>query len=64
VRGTPDQVTEQMVENVRRIDAGGVIGLFSYGGMPFEAANANLALFADRVLPVLQKVDTGPAIGG
>jgi alkanesulfonate monooxygenase SsuD/methylene tetrahydromethanopterin reductase-like flavin-dependent oxidoreductase (luciferase family) len=56
VWGTPDQVTEQIVENVRRIDAGGVIGIFSYGGMPFEAANANLALFAEQVLPVIQKV--------
>ena len=63
VWGTPDRVTEQITENVRRIDAGGVIGIFSYGGMPHDAASANLALFAERVLPVLQKVDTGPPIG-
>jgi alkanesulfonate monooxygenase SsuD/methylene tetrahydromethanopterin reductase-like flavin-dependent oxidoreductase (luciferase family) len=63
VWGTPDQVTERVVENVRRIDAGGVITLFSYGGMPFDTAKANLALFAERVLPALQKIDTGPPIG-
>jgi len=61
--GTPESVTEQIVENVRRIDAAGVIGVFNYAGMPDDVARANIGLFAERVLPALQRVDTGPAVG-
>ena len=59
VCGTPAQVTEQIIENVRRIDAGGVLQVFSYGGMPNDLAEANIRLFADKVLPVLQAHDVG-----
>ncbi|HVW35214.1 MAG TPA: LLM class flavin-dependent oxidoreductase, partial [Acidimicrobiia bacterium] len=38
VWGTPASVTEQLVENVRRIDAAGVIGVFNYAGMPGDVA--------------------------
>src|SRR4029078_13284474 len=54
VWGTPDQVFEQMIENTRRIDGAGVIGIFSYGGMPDALAKANIRLFAERVLPRLK----------
>jgi alkanesulfonate monooxygenase SsuD/methylene tetrahydromethanopterin reductase-like flavin-dependent oxidoreductase (luciferase family) len=52
--GTPDQVVEQMIENTRRIDGAGVIGVFSFGGMPPETARANIRLFAEKVLPRLK----------
>jgi hypothetical protein len=61
--GTPAMVTEQLRENVRRIDAAGVIGIFNYAGMPDDVARANLDLFAAQVLPTLQSIDTGPRIG-
>lgn len=57
-----EQVAEQLVENVRRLDAAGVIGVFSYGGMPLNMARDNMDCFARRVLPVLQGIDTGAAL--
>jgi alkanesulfonate monooxygenase SsuD/methylene tetrahydromethanopterin reductase-like flavin-dependent oxidoreductase (luciferase family) len=63
VWGTPAAVTEQLIENVRRIDAAGVVGVFNYAGMPDDVARANVGLFAEKVLPVLKAVDTGAAVG-
>jgi alkanesulfonate monooxygenase SsuD/methylene tetrahydromethanopterin reductase-like flavin-dependent oxidoreductase (luciferase family) len=60
--GTPGGVTEQLTENVRRLDAAGVIAVFSYGGMAPEVSRANMDLFARAVLPALQKIDTGAAL--
>ncbi|MCZ6785472.1 MAG: LLM class flavin-dependent oxidoreductase [Proteobacteria bacterium] len=57
VWGTPDQVAEQMIEHQRMLDSSGVIGVFSYGGMPDDVAKANLHLFAEKVLPRLQAHD-------
>jgi len=37
------------------VDAAGVIGVFSYGGMPLETAERNVRLFAQEVLPRLQR---------
>ncbi len=62
--GTPDQVYEQMMDHQRMVDAGGAIGIFSYGGMPHEMAKANLGLFAEKVLPRLKAQDVGEHIGG
>ena len=63
VWGTPASVTEQLRENVRRIDGAGVVGVFNYGGMPDDVARANIGCFAESVLPVLQGIDTGPPVG-
>jgi alkanesulfonate monooxygenase SsuD/methylene tetrahydromethanopterin reductase-like flavin-dependent oxidoreductase (luciferase family) len=54
VWGTPDQVTEQMIEHQRMLGSEGVIGVFGYGGMPRDVAKANLQLFAEQVLPRLK----------
>ena len=54
VWGTPDQVYEQLCEHTDAIDAEGVIGVFSYGGMPFDVAKNNIRLFAEKVLPRLK----------
>ncbi|HVW32419.1 MAG TPA: LLM class flavin-dependent oxidoreductase, partial [Acidimicrobiia bacterium] len=61
--GTPAQVTEQLTENVRQIDAAGVITLFNYAGMPDDVARANIDCFARHVLPVLHDIDTGCPAG-
>jgi alkanesulfonate monooxygenase SsuD/methylene tetrahydromethanopterin reductase-like flavin-dependent oxidoreductase (luciferase family) len=63
VSGTPASVTEQLRENIRRIDGAGVVGIFNYAGMPDDVAGANLELFADKVLPTLQAIDTGAHVG-
>ena len=54
VWGTPDQVYEQLRGHVDAIDGEGVIGVFSYGGMPFDLAKDNIRLFAEKVLPRLK----------
>ncbi len=64
VWGTPDQVFEKLAEHQRRADCGGLIGAFSYGGMPHDLAKSNIRLFAEKVLPRLQAIDTGCDIGG
>lgn len=52
--GTPEQVIEKSIENVRRVDGAGIVNIFSFGGMPFDLANQNMRTYAERVLPVLQ----------
>lgn len=64
VWGTPDQVFAKLAEHQRRADIGGLIGAFSYGGMPHDLAKRNMTLFAERVLPRLQALDAGCDIGG
>ncbi len=54
IRGTPDQVYGKLMEYAELVDAGGILGVFSYGGMPFDMARQNQALFADKVMPRLQ----------
>jgi alkanesulfonate monooxygenase SsuD/methylene tetrahydromethanopterin reductase-like flavin-dependent oxidoreductase (luciferase family) len=61
--GTPDEVVEATVERIRTLDAGGVINVFSFGGMSREIAQANLDLFVDEVLPRLKAVDPHREIG-
>jgi alkanesulfonate monooxygenase SsuD/methylene tetrahydromethanopterin reductase-like flavin-dependent oxidoreductase (luciferase family) len=61
--GTPDQVTEKLLDYVRRTDAGAVLATLSYGGMPYDEANANFDLYAGEVLPALQAHNVGGDIG-
>ena len=62
--GTPDQVAEQLIAGIERVDGGGVLCAFEYGGMPTEIADASMRLFAKKVIPKLRSHDTGVAIGG
>jgi alkanesulfonate monooxygenase SsuD/methylene tetrahydromethanopterin reductase-like flavin-dependent oxidoreductase (luciferase family) len=61
--GTPDQVTEKLLDYARRTNAGEIIAALSFGGMPFDEANANFELYAREVLPVLQAHDVGGDLG-
>ena len=63
VWGTAEQVAEELIANVRRIDAGGLIVALGYGGMPFDVAQANQRRFAEHVLPRLKGIDVGPPLG-
>jgi hypothetical protein len=56
--GTPEALLEQTVDRVRALDAGGVINVFGFGGMPAEAAQRNLDTYVDHVLPTLLGTDT------
>ena len=64
VWGTPDQVYERIMEYAGYIDAAGVIGAFSFGGMPHAMARDSMKLFADKVMPRLKAHEVGAAIGG
>jgi alkanesulfonate monooxygenase SsuD/methylene tetrahydromethanopterin reductase-like flavin-dependent oxidoreductase (luciferase family) len=64
VWGTPEQVYQRLAEYRERTDCAALIGIFSYGGMPHDLARANITLFAERVLPRLQRLDAGCDIGG
>ncbi|HKI99285.1 MAG TPA: LLM class flavin-dependent oxidoreductase [bacterium] len=56
--GTPEQVYEKVRFIHERIGNSGLMGTFSYGGMPHDVAEANLRLFAKEVLPELRKLET------
>jgi alkanesulfonate monooxygenase SsuD/methylene tetrahydromethanopterin reductase-like flavin-dependent oxidoreductase (luciferase family) len=68
VVGTPDDCLQQIAELQRLTGLTHLVGEFGYGGMPNEEAQLNLRLFADRVLPTLQRdaafAGPGPALGG
>jgi alkanesulfonate monooxygenase SsuD/methylene tetrahydromethanopterin reductase-like flavin-dependent oxidoreductase (luciferase family) len=54
--GTPEQVIEKVEFIHRTIGAKGVMTHFAYGGMDYAEANRNMRLFADRVMPELQRL--------
>jgi alkanesulfonate monooxygenase SsuD/methylene tetrahydromethanopterin reductase-like flavin-dependent oxidoreductase (luciferase family) len=65
VVGTPDDCLQQIAELQRLTGLDHLVTEFGYGGMPHTEAELNMRLFADRVMPVLQR-DTAfgtPTIG-
>lgn len=61
--GTPDELVEQTVERVRALDAGAVVNLFAFGGMPQHVAQRALDVYAEQVLPRLAAIDPHRDIG-
>ena len=58
--GTPDQILAKF-ENMRTmIGCNAVMPGFSYGGMPYDAAEGSLRLFAEKVLPELKSWEVEP----
>jgi alkanesulfonate monooxygenase SsuD/methylene tetrahydromethanopterin reductase-like flavin-dependent oxidoreductase (luciferase family) len=55
VVGTPDDCLQQLGELHRLTGLDHLVTEFSFGGMPHEEAELNMRLFADRVMPVLQR---------
>jgi alkanesulfonate monooxygenase SsuD/methylene tetrahydromethanopterin reductase-like flavin-dependent oxidoreductase (luciferase family) len=55
VVGTPDECLEQIAELRRLTGTDHLVTEFSFGGMPHDQAELNMRLFADRVMPVLQR---------
>lgn len=58
--GTPEQVLEKIQRIHTHCGNNGLVATFSYGGMPYEDAEASLRLFAEKVLPELKKMDVAP----
>jgi len=55
VWGTPEMCYEKILDIQRRTGAEAYNGIFSYGGMPFDLAEANVRLFATEVMPELKR---------
>ena len=55
VVGTPDDCMQQIAELQKLTGLDHLVTEFSFGGMPHEEAELNMRLFADKVLPVLQR---------
>jgi alkanesulfonate monooxygenase SsuD/methylene tetrahydromethanopterin reductase-like flavin-dependent oxidoreductase (luciferase family) len=56
VWGTPEQCYEKILDIHARTNNSHYIGVFSYAGMPYEDAEANMRLFAREVVPALKKL--------
>ena len=54
--GTPEQVIEKIANIQETIGARGVMTDFAFGGMDYDEANRNMKLFADKVMPELQRI--------
>jgi alkanesulfonate monooxygenase SsuD/methylene tetrahydromethanopterin reductase-like flavin-dependent oxidoreductase (luciferase family) len=55
VVGTPDECIQQIGALRRLTGRDHLATEFGYGGMPHEDAELNMRMFADRVMPVLQR---------
>jgi len=53
--GTPDECLQQIAELRRLTGTDHLATEFGYGAMPHEQAELNMRLFAERVMPVLQR---------
>jgi len=64
--GTPDDCLQQLAELRRLTGVDHLVTEFAFGGMPHEEVLVNMRLFADRVMPALQRdfAFVGPAAGG
>jgi hypothetical protein len=65
--GTPDECIQQIGELRRLTGLDHLVTEFGFGGMPHEQAELNMRLFADRVIPVLQRdpaFTSAPATNG
>ena len=65
VVGTPDDCLQQLAELHRLTGLDHLVTEFGYGCMPHEEAELNMRLFAERVMPVLQRdrAFSGPPAG-
>lgn len=53
--GTPDDCIQQIAELKQLTGLNHLVTEFAFGGMPHEESEINMRLFADRVMPVLQR---------
>lgn len=54
VWGTPEVCIEKLRTIRETTDAGEFVGVFTFGDLPLDKAEASMRLFADEVLPVIQ----------
>ncbi len=63
VTGTPEQCYQKVMDIHGYTGTDSLVASFSYGGMPYEDAEASMRLFASEVLPELKKFDPAPNWG-
>jgi alkanesulfonate monooxygenase SsuD/methylene tetrahydromethanopterin reductase-like flavin-dependent oxidoreductase (luciferase family) len=61
VVGTPEQVREQIVEQVRATGAGHFMSWMNFGNLPGEKARRSMELYAQHVIPALRSINTAEA---
>ena len=52
--GSPETVTEKLIESLKRLGTGNLLGLFQLGTLPAHLTRKNLELFATEVMPKLR----------
>ena len=57
--GTPEQVLDKIVAFSDLVGSDSVVGVFRYGGMPPQQAEANMRTFAREVMPRLKSLPHG-----
>ncbi|MFI5046743.1 MAG: LLM class flavin-dependent oxidoreductase [Acidimicrobiia bacterium] len=63
VWGSPEQVTEKLLDYVTMCDAGALVVPLSFGGMSTQESHDCFDLFAEEVLPEIKKHDAGGDLG-
>ena len=61
VYGTPEECIEKLKKIQRITNASEFVGVFRYGGMPIEKAEASMRLFSEKVLPEIHAYNPTPA---
>ncbi len=57
--GSPETVRDKMLDQIKEMQVGNVLGLFQLGTLPADLTKKNMTLFAEKVLPALRK-ELGP----
>ena len=63
VTGTPEQCYQKVMDIYGYTGTDSLVAAFSYGGMPYDDAEASMRLFASEVMPELKKFEPGPSWG-
>ena len=63
VSGTPEQCYQKAMDIYGYTGTDSLVVAFSYGGMPYDEAEASMRLFASEVMPELKKFEPAPPWG-
>jgi alkanesulfonate monooxygenase SsuD/methylene tetrahydromethanopterin reductase-like flavin-dependent oxidoreductase (luciferase family) len=63
VWGTPERCIESLRNIQRTTGASEFVGVFNYGDLPVDQAERSMRLFAEKVLPVMQKEEATALVG-
>lgn len=58
--GTPEQVVEKIMNIHDMVGHNGYMAVLSFAGMPYDVAQANMKLFASKVMPALKASGIAP----